>query len=147
MTPAQHAALGRRFGALYTHPAAPSEPGYPEVMIIAADENSSRAKFGLPAGENFLQQQARFDDFIDYFNHERPHQALAMKTPAERYQSSPRPYRGLAEIDYPFHDKTVTVTTCGRICIRRKKVNLSPSSQDKRSASNRSTSGSGSPAS
>jgi putative transposase len=48
-----------------------------------------------------------------------------MKFPANCYQPSPRPYRGLPELDYPFHDKTVTVTTCGRICLNRKKVNLS----------------------
>src|SRR6202049_950349 len=28
-----------------------------------------------PAGNNFLQQQAKFDDFIDCYNNERPHQA------------------------------------------------------------------------
>jgi hypothetical protein len=28
-------------------------------------------------------------------------------------------------IDYPFHDKAVTVTTCGRICFNRQKINLS----------------------
>jgi putative transposase len=26
---------------------------------------------------NFLQQQARFDDFMETYNHERPHEALA----------------------------------------------------------------------
>ncbi len=34
-------------------------------------------------------------------------------------------YRGLPELDYPFHDKIVTVTTCGRICLGRRKINLS----------------------
>lgn len=43
LTPAQHIAFGRLFGELHIHPAAPSEPGHPELMIIAADENSSRA--------------------------------------------------------------------------------------------------------
>ena len=43
LTPEQHLAFGRLFGDLHVHPAAPSEPGYPELMIIAADENSSRA--------------------------------------------------------------------------------------------------------
>ena len=38
-----------------------------------------------PAAANVLQQQARFDTFIDHYNHERPHQALAMKVPAEVY--------------------------------------------------------------
>ncbi len=78
-----------------------------------------------PAAENCLQQQARFDDFVTYFNDQRPHQALDMKLPAECYRPSPRPYKGLPEIDYAFHDKTVTVTACGRICLNRKKVNLS----------------------
>ncbi len=41
-----------------------------------------------PAGLNFLQQQARFDDFIEFFNNERPHEALDMKCPAEVYQPS-----------------------------------------------------------
>jgi hypothetical protein len=59
------------------------------------------------------------------YNNERPHQALNMRYPAERYVPSTRPYTGLPEIEYPFHDKTVTVTTCGRICFNRQKINLS----------------------
>ena len=78
-----------------------------------------------PAGRNFLQQQAKFDDFIECYNTERPHQALNMRYPAERYVPSTRPYRGLPELDYPFHDRTATVTTCGRICFNRRKINLS----------------------
>ena len=50
-----------------------------------------------------------------------------MKTPAEIYQPSTRQYRGLEEPFYPLHDKTVNVTDCGRICIFRKKINLSTS--------------------
>jgi len=41
-----------------------------------------------PAASNFLQQQARFDKFIEVFNNERPHEALDMKCPAEVYQPS-----------------------------------------------------------
>lgn len=78
-----------------------------------------------PAAANFLQQQAKFDDFIDCFNNERPHQVLDMHCPAQHYTPSPRPYTGLPDLDYPFHDKAVTVTTCGRICFDRKKINLS----------------------
>ena len=33
--------------------------------------------------------------------------------------------RGLPELEYPFHDSTIHVTNCGRICLHRKKVNLS----------------------
>lgn len=38
---------------------------------------------------NALQQQARFDEFIQEFKEERPHEALGMKRPADFY--SPRP--------------------------------------------------------
>ena len=78
-----------------------------------------------PAGANIFQQQAKFDAFIEEFNNERPHEALDMKYPAEVYTASPRPYQGITEPEYPFHDKTVNVTYCGRICLYHKKINLS----------------------
>lgn len=62
-------------------------------------------------GANFLQQQAKFDDFVTCHNTERPHQALDMDCPVERYSPSPRSYRGPPELDYPFHDEAVTATT------------------------------------
>ena len=40
---AQHLAFGRLFGDLHVHPAAPHEPGLPEMMIIHADRDSPRA--------------------------------------------------------------------------------------------------------
>jgi transposase InsO family protein len=36
-----------------------------------------------PAGCNFLQQQAKFDAFVQEFNNQRPHEALDMKYPAD----------------------------------------------------------------
>ena len=67
----------------------------------------------------------RFDAFLDRFNRERPHQALGMKVPADLYTRSPRVYRGLEDLTYPFHDQTIAVTRCGRICFKGRKVNLS----------------------
>ena len=74
---------------------------------------------------NALQQQDRFDQFVSEFNDERPHEGLAMRTPAELYMPSSRAYAGLPELDYPVHDKDVLVTACGRICMHRKKINVS----------------------
>ena len=28
-------------------------------------------------------------------------------------------------LDYPFHDRTVVVTSCGRVCLHKEKINLS----------------------
>jgi taurine dioxygenase len=43
ITKEQHLAFGRLFGPLHIHPAAPSEPGMAEMMIIHADRDSPRA--------------------------------------------------------------------------------------------------------
>ena len=43
MTADQHLAFGRLFGDLHIHPAAPSVPGRPELMIIHTDKDSPRA--------------------------------------------------------------------------------------------------------
>ena len=46
-----------------------------------------------------------------------------MKYPAELYRPSPRPYHGLSELSYPFHDRTITVTQC--TCMAPHKIMLS----------------------
>ena len=78
-----------------------------------------------PAAVNVLQQQARFDAFLTRYNTDRPHQALGMRARADLSARSPRVYRGLEELTYPFHDHTIAVTRCGRICFKGRKVNLS----------------------
>jgi putative transposase len=45
-----------------------------------------------------------------------------MKVPADLYTRSTRPYTGLGQLSYPFHDRTVTVTQCGRVCYNRQKT-------------------------
>ena len=74
---------------------------------------------------NSLQQQARFDEFVSEFNTERPHEALGMKRPADIYIPSSKPFFGLPELAYPLHDREAIVTSCGRICMHRKKINVS----------------------
>jgi hypothetical protein len=48
-----------------------------------------------------------------------------MQTPAAVYLTSPRPYRGLPELTYPGHDRDALITAYGRLCLHRKRVNLS----------------------
>ena len=48
-----------------------------------------------------------------------------MQTPASLNPPSTRPYRGLEELEYPAHDWTAVITTCGRICYQRRKINVS----------------------
>src|SRR3954465_8360728 len=101
-------------------PGRPQQNGRHERMHLTLKKEATR-----PPGMNSLQQQARFDAFVDEFNTERPHEALAMKTPGETYSPSARPYVGLPDLRYPLHDRDVLVTACGRICMHRKKINIS----------------------
>jgi len=48
-----------------------------------------------------VEQQAGFDEWRRIFNEERPHEALAMKCPAQLYQRSDREYDGTpADLEY-----------------------------------------------
>ncbi|MDH3690740.1 MAG: IS481 family transposase [Gammaproteobacteria bacterium] len=101
-------------------PGHPQQNGRHERMHLTLKKQATK-----PASFNFLQQQERFDDFIRIYNNERPHQALNGQYPAEVYTPSARVYRLPDEPEYPFHDRTVRITQCGRICIGRRKINLS----------------------
>jgi len=101
-------------------PGCPTQNGRHERMHRTLKQETTR-----PAGMNFIQQQERFDAFRNEFNTERPHEGIAMQCPADVYRPSAKPYSGLPEIEYPFHDKEILVTSCGRICMHRKKINIS----------------------
>ena len=101
-------------------PGKPQQNGRHERMHLTLKQQTTR-----PPGANSLQQQARFDEFIPEFNYERPHEGLDMKTPSEVYKPANKPYKGLPDLSYPLHDREILVTSCGRICMHRKRVNLS----------------------
>ena len=96
-------------------PGQPQQNGRHERMHLTLKRETTR-----PPGMNSLQQQARFDDFVQEFNTERPHQALGMRQPAELYASLFKALFRLPELDYPLHDRQSLVTACGRICMQQK---------------------------
>lgn len=101
-------------------PGNPQQNGRHERMHLTLKKEATK-----PASFNFLQQQGRFDEFIEGYNNDRPHQALGGMYPGEVYTPSARSYFHPEAPEYPFHDRTILVTQCGRICIGRRKVNLS----------------------
>jgi putative transposase len=101
-------------------PGNPQQNGRHERMHLTLKKEATK-----PASFNFLQQQERFERFIHVYNHERPHQGLNGAYPADLYTPSARLYQPPPEPAYPYHDRTVRVTRCGRICIGRRKINLS----------------------
>ena len=101
-------------------PGQPQQNGRHERMHLTLKNETTK-----PAAFNSLQQQERFEDFLRVYNQERPHQALGGAYPGEIYTPSARPYEPPGDPDYPFHDRTVRVTRCGRICLGSRKINLS----------------------
>lgn len=101
-------------------PGKPQQNGRHERMHLTLKQEATK-----PPGYNLLQQQERFEDFVGVYNDQRPHQALKGRYPGEVYTPSAREYRPPEPPEYPFHDRTIQVTQCGRICIGRRKINLS----------------------
>ena len=66
-------------------PGHPEHNGCHERMHRTLKEHTS-----VPPAASVAEQQQRFDRFRDYFNNERPHQALDQTPPAQHYRPSPR---------------------------------------------------------
>lgn len=79
------------------------EPGHPEQngcherMHGTLKQHTSK-----PPAASVAEQQERFDTFRDYFNHQRPHQALDQTPPVQHYQASPRAWR--EPLEDPWYD-------------------------------------------
>ena len=101
-------------------PGKPQQNGRHERMHLTLKKETTK-----PPAYNFLQQQERFDDFIEIYNNDRPHQALSGFYPGELYTPSAREYYIPDHPEYPYHDRSIVVTQCGRICIGKRKISLS----------------------
>jgi transposase InsO family protein len=74
-----------------------------------------------PVFGDFSQVQARFDQWRQVYNHERPHQALDMAVPASRYQVSPRTFpEVLPAIEYGPGDVVRKVQDQGKISFQNR---------------------------
>jgi putative transposase len=102
-----------RLGVRIEHiePASPEQNGRHERMHRTLKLETTR-----PAAANELQQQERFDRFMEIFNEERPHEALGQRPPASVYRSSTRAFpEKLPEPEYPLHDLTAIVDDHGHL--------------------------------
>lgn len=86
-------------------PGHPQENGRHERMHRTLKQETTR-----PARTNLVQQQERFDEFVEEFNTVRPHEGLGMKAPAHVHVPSTRAYPDrLPELTYPTHDEILLV--------------------------------------
>ena len=103
------------------NPGHPQQNGRHERMHLTLKKEATK-----PAAANVLQQQARFDAFVDALQpgaaasglgHESAGRRLRALTARLSRPGGARPTR--------FTTQTITVTHCGRICFKGRKVNLS----------------------
>jgi transposase InsO family protein len=66
-------------------PGRPQQNGRHERMHKTLKDETTH-----PPGANLRAQQRKFNAFVHEFNHERPHEALDMRTPSELHRASPR---------------------------------------------------------
>jgi len=101
-------------------PGKPGQNGRHERMHRTLKQEATK-----PPRANIKLQQRTFDAFVQEFNHERPHEALGMRCPAELYQPSPRPFpKVLREPEYPGHFEVRLVSRNGGVRWRKKWLNV-----------------------
>jgi transposase InsO family protein len=92
----------------------PEQNGVHERMHLTLKTEAT-----VPGSKNLRAQQRRFDLWRKEFNEDRPHEALKMKMPAQKYRRSTRAYdRGInnkKQINYPDGYKVRRVRTSGEI--------------------------------
>ncbi len=92
-------------------PGKPQQNGRHERM-----HGTLKAEACRPPSANAADQQKRFDAFRHEFNHERPHEALGQRQPAEFYRPSPRPFvEPAGDIAYGPHEQVRRIRSTGEI--------------------------------
>jgi putative transposase len=112
-----------RLGILpeFIHPGKPQQNGRHERMHRTLKADTTR-----PPAANRRAQQQRFNRFREEFNHQRPHEALDMRTPAALCAPSPRPRPSkLPPLEYPDRFEARYVSANGGIRWNRRWVNVS----------------------
>lgn len=113
-----------RLGIRISH----SRPYHPQTN--GKDERFHRTlKAEVLNGRSFNslnQVQTAFDDWRRVYNHERPHEAIALNTPISRYNPSPRAFPSRPpQIEYGPDDEVVTVKWNGELRYKGKRFKVS----------------------
>ena len=94
---------------VFSDPAHPEQNGRHERM-----HRDLKAACAKPSSYDLRAQQRRLNHFMKEYNHERPHEALEMKTPGEIHDFSTRPFpEKIANFDYDSDMKVMKVCKNG----------------------------------
>ncbi len=96
---------------VFSDPAHPEQNGRHERM-----HRDLKAACAKPSAYDLKAQQRRLNRFVKEYNHERPHEALGMETPASKHSFSARPFpEKTPRFDYNPNLKVLKVTQNGAI--------------------------------
>ena len=96
---------------VFGRPAHPQDNGRHERMHLDLKAETTR-----PPAATLAAQQQKFDQFVERYNLERPHEGIDMQRPANLFKSSPRPFpRRRPKPEYPLHFQTRKVSGSGSI--------------------------------
>jgi putative transposase len=92
-------------------PGHPEENGKHERMHLTLKQTAA-----TPPRATLTEQEIAFQNFIEEFNQQRPHEALGMRTPADCYEPSPRVYPPrMEDFEYGSRHKVKTVRSGGTV--------------------------------
>jgi putative transposase len=104
-----------------SRPASPQDNASHERMHRTLKQETTR-----PPAATLAEQQRVFDRFRHQFNHDRPHEALGDRTPADLYRPSSKPFPArLKEVTYPGHFELRRITHVGALRWRSERIFLS----------------------
>lgn len=104
----------------WIEPGMPQQNGQHERMHLTMEQE------GILKGASLEDQIRHAEEFQEYFNFVRPHEALGQKTPGSIYIPSTRPWSGrLREMEYSSEYQIGKVRSCGKMAWRGVQVYVS----------------------
>lgn len=102
------------------------EPGNPQQNGRHERMHLTMEREGFRLGSSLKEQLITIREFQEYYNFERPHEALGQKTPGSIYRPSNRVWNGIfKEPEYPKGYKVAKVGSCGKTTWRGQAVYVS----------------------
>ena len=109
-------------GISHSAPAHPQTNGKDERFHRSLDAEVLKGR----SFNDLAQAQRAFDHWRPIYNEQRPHDALALDTPIERYRPSPRAFpEQLPAIEYGPHDVVAVVGWNGRVRFKGRTIKVS----------------------
>ncbi|MEX1207174.1 MAG: IS481 family transposase [Acidimicrobiia bacterium] len=109
-------------GVIHSRPFHPQTAGKEERFHLTLDLEVISTR---PSWPDHHSVQDAFDTWRSIYNHKRPHDALGLDVPADRYRPSTRPYPETIEpVDYPYDYQPRKVSASAHISYQNRRIRV-----------------------